>query len=190
MRKTIVTACLVLVAGAGTAFAGRPIQLKEAMQLASRPGSWIEADGDVLPDGSFQGKDFEVYSPGDTLQCDTPAIYGKLTDLNRTKSTLRCLGYFVTWDANTTIKDENKRKILSSKLEEGMGIKIQGTLQPNGSFMASKIKIYSRGTEKAKEKVFGPVTILDPETGKMRILNTVITVKPNGTFVETPPTLQ
>lgn len=187
MRRTIVTACLVLI-GAGTALAGRPIKLEEAMQLASRPGSWIEADGDVLPDGSLQGKDFEVYAPGDTAELEEPAIYGEVIDLNRAKSSMRCLGYFVTWDANTTIKDENKRKILSSKLKDGMGVKIQGTLQPNGSFMATKIKIHSRGSDKPKTKIFGPVTILDAETGRMRILNTIVSVRPKHTFVEILPT--
>ena len=188
MSKTMVTACLALLLGAGSALAGRPLTLETAMQLAARPGSWIEADGDLLADGTFQGKDFEVYSRSDSVELEEPALYGAITELNRARSTMRVLGYVVTWDANTTLKDENKRQILSSKLKEGMGVKVQGNLQPNGTFKADKIKLQDSkkadGTVKVKEKILGPVSIQDAATGRMRVLNTTVLPRPNATFVE------
>jgi len=193
MRKTIVTGCLVLLASAGSALAGPPLSLEAAVQLASRPGSWIESDGDLLADGTFQGKEYEIYSAENEAELEEAAIYGAVTDLNRAKSTMRVLGYVVTWDAQTTLKDENKRQILSSKLKDGIGVKVQGSLDPNGTFKATKIKLQGEknvnGKIKIKEKIFGPVTVLDARDGHMRVLNTTIIPRPNASFIEVTPQL-
>jgi hypothetical protein len=123
---------------------------------------------------------------------EDPAIYGAVENLNRLKSTMKVLSYVVQWDADTTFKDENKRKILSSKLGDGVGVKVQGKLLPNGSFMASKFRLRATetgkdGKVKAKQKVFGPVTVLDARTGKVRVLNTIVTFRDDATFVEATP---
>jgi hypothetical protein len=191
MWKTIVIAGLALGLGATAAVAGPPLARDQAMNLMARPGSWIEADGALLPDGTFAAKDVEIYAPGDTAELEEPAIYGAVANLNRAKSTLRVLGYTVTWDAQTTLKDENKRKVLSSKLQDGMGVKVQGSLQPNGTFKATKIRIHAGknigGKVKVKEKVFGPVTVVDARSGRLRIMDTLVNLREDAVLIEAIP---
>jgi len=187
MFKTHVLAGVALLACATAAFAGPPLSRDEAIKLLSRPGSWLEADGALLPDGSISAKDLEVYAPGDTAETEDAAIYGAVQNLNRAKSSMRVLGYAVTWDVNTTIKDDQKRKVLSSKIEEGLGVKVQGIVQSDGSFKATKIRIVSMknkdGKLKAKEKLFGPCTVVDPKRGVLRIINTTVTLREDAAFV-------
>lgn len=194
MSKTIVIAGLALALGAAAAVAGPPLSQDQAVKLMARPGSWIEADGSLLPDGTLTAKDVEIYAPGDTAELEEPAIYGAVANLNRAKSTLRVLGYTVTWDAQTTLKDENKRQILSSKLQDGMGVKVQGALQPNGTFKATKIKIHAGknvdGKVKVKEKIFGPVTVLDARGARLRVMNTLVNLREDAALVEFVPTPQ
>lgn len=188
MHKTIVIAGLALGFGATAAFAGPPVPRDQALKLMARPGSWLEADGALQPDGTLLAKDLEIYAPGDTVDCEEPAIYGMVAKLDRARSSMRVLTYAVVWDVNTTIKDENKRKILSSKVEEGMGVKVQGSLQPNGTYKATKIRAHANkdksGKVKAKEKIFGPVTVTDARSGTLRILNTTIKLREDASFQE------
>ena len=116
MSKTHGIAVLALLAGATAAVVGPPLTRDEALKRMAQPGTWVEADGTLLPDGSLLAKDLEVHTPADTVDRDL-AIYGGVQNLNRAKSTMRVLGYAVSWDETTTLKDENKRKILSSKIE-------------------------------------------------------------------------
>lgn len=193
MLKTIVTAGLVLAFGAVAAQAGPPVTRDQALKLMARPGSWIEADGAMRPDGTLEAKDIEVVAPGDTAETEETAVYGAVANLNRAKSTMRVLGYTVIWDATTTLKDENKRQVLSSKIEDGMGVKVQGWVQPNGSFKATKIKFQGKQIGKdgkpkgVKEKVFGPVTIVDARAGHLRVINTPVVLRENAAFVELVP---
>jgi hypothetical protein len=183
MRKLIGIAALAAGLGAGDALAGQPMPREQALQLMARPGSWLEADGKLLPDGTLQAKDLEFHAPGDTAETEEPAINGTISNLNRAKSTMRVLGYTVVWDAGTTLKDENKKKILSSKLQDGGAVKVQGTLQANGTLKATKIKLASVAPgKKPKEKVFGPVTVTDAKSGHLRVLDTVITLREDATF--------
>ncbi len=173
------------------AIAGPPLTSEQGIKLMTQPGSWIEADGAFLADGTLIAKDIEIYAGGDTVELEEPAIYGAVTQINRAKSTMRVLGYHVTWDGLTTLKDENKRQILSSKIQDGMGVKIQGTLQPNGSFKATKIKVHAgkvkNGKFKAKEKILGPVTVIDGRAGLLRILNTPIKLRDDVAMIEAVP---
>jgi hypothetical protein len=193
MLKTIVTAGLVLAFGATAAHAGPPVTRDQAFKLMARPGSWIEADGTLRPDGTLEAKDLEIVAPGDTAEMEETAIYGAVANLNRAKSTMRVLGYTITWDATTTLKDENKRQVLSSKLEDGMGVKVQGWVQANGSFKATKIKFQGKQLGKdgkpkdVKQKVFGPVTIVDARAGLLRVINTSVVLRENAAFVEVIP---
>jgi hypothetical protein len=43
------------------------------------------------------------------------------------------------------------------------------------------------GKVKIKEKIFGPVTVLDAKSGRMRVLDTIVTVRDDATFVEVTP---
>jgi hypothetical protein len=187
MSKTHGIVVLALSACATAAFAGPPLGRETAMKLLARPGTWLEADGSLMPDGTLSGKDFEIHAAVDTVGEDR-TIYGAIGSINRAQSTMKVLGYVVTWDEKTTIKDENKHQILSSKLQDGIAVKVQGTLLPNGSFKANKFRLTTEKAKgaavKPKEKVFGPVTVVDAKRGLLRILKTSVSVRDNATFVE------
>ena len=119
-RIRIPTALVAFALCAGSVWAQRmpsPLSHPEALKLLSEPGRWIDTDGSLQPDGTYQAKEIQIVAAGDVAQTDAPAISGPVQGLNRAKSTFTVLGYSVTWDGKTTIKDENKRVILSSKLE-------------------------------------------------------------------------
>ena len=180
MRTNSFIAGLVLVLGAATFAAAAPLTLEQGIKMMGKPGAWIEADG-ALADGTLMAKEVEIHAKRDPAELEAPAIYGAVTEINRAKSTMRVLGYLVTWDATTTLKGDTKRQILSiTDLQDGMGVKIEGTLQPSGSFKATKFKLQSGkvrdGKISVKEKILGPVTVVDGRARMLRILNTPIKV--------------
>jgi len=195
MRTNSVIAGLVLVLGAAPFAAGAPLTLEQGIKMMGKPGAWIEADG-ALADGTLMAKEVEIHAKRDPAELEAPAIYGAVTEINRAKSTMRVLGYLVTWDATTTLKGDTKRQILSiSDLQDGMGVKIEGTLQPSGAFKASKFKLQSGkvrdGKISLKEKILGPVTVVDGPARMLRILNTPIKVLEDAVLeqvVATPAT--
>ena len=189
MHKTFVIAALAIGLAAAAALAGPPVPRDQALKLMARPGSWIQVDGATQPDGSFLAKEVEIYAPGDTANTEEVAIYGAVGDINRTKGSMRVLSYTVTYDASTTLKDENKKRILSSKIQNDMGVKVQGSLQPNSTFKATKIKLQKtrEGKSKTKESLFGPVSVVDARASLLRILNTSIKLRDDASFVETTP---
>ena len=189
MQKLRILAGLAL-AGlcTGTAWAGAPVSLDQGMKLLSQPGRWIDTDGALQPDGTYLAKEVQIVATGDTSQTKEAAIYGAVQSLNRAKGTMMVLGYSIAYDKDTTLKDENKRKILSSKIENGMGVKVQGHLQPNGTFMATKIKLQKTkdGNSKPKTKLFGPATVVDARHGLLKVLNTTIKLRDDAQITEQP----
>lgn len=157
------------------------------------PGRWVEVDGKFQADGTLLGKEVEIIALEDTSNMEETHIYGAIEKLDRRRSTMMVLGYRVGWDKETTIKDPNKHRILSSKLENGMAVKVQGHLRDNGIFWAGKLKLKEQdmksdgSIEDPKEKLVGPVTVLDERGGWIRILNTDILLRPDATYVEMPP---
>jgi hypothetical protein len=187
MFNTLIAATLALTLAA-PAFAGPPLPRDQALQLMARPGSWIEADGDLQPDGTLLAKEVEIYSAADSAELEEAAIYGATARLDAAKSILRVLGYTVSFDDETTIKDENKKPTQISTVREGRGIKVQGSLQENGTFAATKIKLQDgkklNGKVDVKEKVFGPVTVVDARAGTLRVLNTPVKLRPDATLLQ------
>lgn len=185
MDKTPLLLALSL-ALAAPAFAGPPLQVDHALALMTRPGSWIEAAGDLQPDGTLLSKEIEIYSAADSAELEEAAIYGAATRLDLKKGAMRVIGYIVSFDGDTTIKDDIKRAIDISKVQEGRGIKVQGSLQANGRFAATKIKLQGdkTGKGKVKEKVFGPVKVLDARAGLLRVLNTKVLLRQDATLWE------
>jgi hypothetical protein len=185
MDKTIVLLALSLALAAPT-FAGPPLQVDHALALMSRPGSWIEAAGDLQADGTLLTKEVEIYSEADSAELEEASIYGAVTRLDLKKGAMRVIGYNVSFDGDTTIKDDIKRVIDISRIQEGQGIKVQGRLQSNGRFAATKIKLQGdkTGKGKVKEKVFGPVRVVDARAGLLRVLNTPVKLRPDATLWE------
>ena len=173
------------------AWAGQPLSRPEAMKLLAQKGRWIDTDGTMQPDGSYLAKQIMIYSPTDSVNIGETAITGYIANLNRAKSTLSVLNYRVTYDAKTTLKDENKRIIPSSKIQDGMGAKVQGKLLPDGTFHATKIRLQKAkmkgGDLKVKQRLFGPVTILDPSKAVLKVLNTTIKLRDDAQLTEHPP---
>jgi len=190
IRSVAVLGPIVLWAVA--AWAGAPLTREQGLKLMAETGRWIETDGVLQPDGTYLAKEIEIYAPGDTAEIGEVAISGAVHNLNRLKSTLSVFGYLVTYDGETTLKDENKRPILSSKIQNGMGVKVQGSLQPNGTFKATKIKLQKGKTKdgafKAKEQIFGPVSVVDARNGLLKVLNTGIKLREDALLTEKPLT--
>jgi cytochrome c-type biogenesis protein CcmE len=191
MRKGSCILVLALTSlWAGAVWAGGPLSRPEAMKLLAE-GRWINTDGAMQPDGSYLAKQIMIYSPSDSMNIGELAITGNVANLDRAHSTLTMLTYRVTFDAKTTLKDENKRIIPSSKIQNGMGAKVQGKLLPNGVFHATKIRL-QRGKSKAgdlmfKQRLFGPVTVVDPIKGILKVLNTTIKLRDDAQMSEHPP---
>ena len=171
---------------AAPAFAGPPLPLDRALELMARPGAWIEAAGDLQAEGTLLTKEVEIYSAADSAELEEAAIYGAATRLDLTKGAMRVLGYTLSFDSDTTIKDDMKRPTDISKIKEGRGIKVQGSLQANGRFAATKIKLQGdkTGKGKVKEKVFGPVRVVDARAGLLRVLNTPVKLRPDAMLWE------
>jgi hypothetical protein len=187
MRFTLVLIFSALCAGA--VWAGPPLSQDEAMKLLSQPGRWIDTDGAPQPDGTYLAKEIQIAATASIQAKEEPSIFGSVDNLDRLRSTMKVLGYVVTWDAETKIQDENKHVILTSKLQNGTAVKVQGKLQPNGSFKATKIKLQKMDKAKAKPKtkIYGPVTAVDARAGTLRVLNTSITLRPGALFSEQAP---
>ncbi|MFQ5600275.1 MAG: DUF5666 domain-containing protein [Candidatus Krumholzibacteriia bacterium] len=175
---------------AGAAWAQPPIEPDVAYELMAEPGRWAEVDGKLQKDGTFLAKEVEIFSVRDSSNMEDVQIYGAVKKLDRRRSSMKVLGYRIFWDGETTIKDQNKRRILSSKLKNDIGVKVQGYMRANGTFKATKIKLkegkVKDGKVKAKEKLVGPVEVLDARDGWLRILNTDIKVRPDAVFTEVP----
>jgi hypothetical protein len=190
LAALLLSALPILVENAS---AQAPLSREAALQMMADPGRWVEVDGKWQKDGTFLGKEFEVIALEDTSNMEECQIYGAIEKIDRRRSTMVVLGYRIGWDKETTIKDANKHRILSSKLENGMAIKVQGFLRNNGVFWAGKLKLKDQdikddGTlESPKQKLVGPVTILDERGGWIRILNTDILMRPDAKFVEMFP---
>jgi hypothetical protein len=175
-----------------TAAAQAPLKRAAAFEMMTDPGRWIEVDGNFQKDGTFIAKEVEVFSLADTSNMEEAQIYGAIEKLDRRRSTMTVLNYRVAWDQDTTIKDADKHRILSSKLEDGMSIKLQGHLRDNGIFWATKLKLKGEKIKdgqpaKPKEKLVGPVRVLDERGGWVRILNTDILIRPDAKFNEAIP---
>jgi hypothetical protein len=75
-----------------------------------------------------------------------------------------------------------------------MAIKVQGHLRDNGVFWSTKLKLKKEKIkdgkiDKPKEKLVGPVTVLNERDGWVRILNTDILIRHDAKLVEVMPDL-
>lgn len=196
LRMTLLAGLLLsTLALVGPAAAQAPLKRDAAFEMMAEPGRWIEVDGNFQKDGTYIAKEVEVIALADTSNMEEAQIYGAIEKIDRRRSTMQVLNYRIGWDQETTIKDADKHRILSSKLEDGMAIKIQGHLLGNGMFWASKLKLKKEQIKdgqvaKPKQKLMGPVSILDETGGWVRILNTDILIKPDAKFVEVLPDLE
>lgn len=187
--RTRCSVFFLAVALAVPALGSPPLSLDQAMEFMAQPGSWIEAAGDLQPDGTLLAKEVEIYSAADSAETEEAAIYGAAVGVNVAGGSLKVLGYTVLFDAQTTLKDENKQLITSARLRDGIGVKVQGSLKGNGALVATKIKLQGVKPGKSsqpKEKVFGPVTVLDARSHSLRVMNTPIKLRPDATVWKTP----
>jgi hypothetical protein len=179
---------------ASTAAAQPPLTRAAAFEMMADPGRWVEVDGDFQKDGTFLANEVEVISLADSSSMEDPGVTGAVEKIDRRRSTMVVLNYRIAWDKETTIKDADKHRILSSKLEDGMAIKVQGHLRDNGVFWSTKLKLKKEKIkdgkiDKPKEKLVGPVTVLNERDGWVRILNTDILIRHDAKLVEVMPDL-
>ena len=184
---------LMLLAQA--AWAQRPLTRDEAMELLAAGSRWVELEGDLQPDGTFVAKEIDIVAAEDSLSMLDVVIGGTIATINRRFSKLTVLSYEVTWNETTKIRDADKHQVLSSKLNEGQGIKVKGKLQEDGTFLARSIQLTagkprSDGTVKYKQQLRGPATVVDARDGLLRVVKSNVTLRGDCTFFENPVEVQ
>lgn len=167
-----------------------PLQRAAALELLSASPRWAEVEGKMQADGTFLVKEVDIIAAEDTANMQEVEITGVIRDLDRRRSSLALLNYKVSWNEKTKISDQNKRQILSSKLEPDIGVRVRGQLQADGTFLARKIRLrdgtMKDGEMRYKEQLTGPVDVVDASAGALRILRTKIRLTPDCEFFALP----
>ena len=186
LKKCFALGVLLTGLCAGAVWADTVLTRDDALKALSHPGRWIDTDGAPQPDGTYLAKQIQIAATATIGPKEEPSIYGPVENLERAKGTMKVLGYRIVYDGQTKIQDENKKVILSSKIQEGSAVKVQGNLQPNGVFQASKIKLQKieKGKTKPKTKIYGPASAVDPRAGTLKVLNTTIKLRPDAQITE------
>ena len=178
----------------GAATAETPIQRPEALKMLSSGSRWAEIEGKLQPDGSFIADDVEIIAAEDAANMKEMELTGVTAAVDPAKSSLKLLGYTVKWNDQTKITDEQKQKVQASSLQNGKDLKATGQMQPDGTFLARKLRLREAsmkdGQVKHKEKITGPVQVLDAGKGTLRVLKTTVQLEPNCDFVSLPVEVQ
>jgi len=186
---TLLTAVLIALV-ASRASAQAPVDRAAALEMLGAANRWAEIEGALQADGSFLAKEVDIVALEDTTHMQEEEISGVIADLDRRRSSMTLLHYKVFWNEQTKISDANKHRILSSKLDNDVGIKATGRMQPDGTFLARKLRLreptLSGGKPKHKEELVGPVEVLDAGSGLLRIMKTSIRLKPQCQFYALP----
>ena len=186
LRIRLALGLLLSILCAGAGWAGPPLSQDEAMKLLSQPNRWIDTDGALRPDGTYVAKEIQIAATSAITPTEDPAIYGAVEGLDRTKGMMKVLGYRVLYDGQTKLQDENKKVILSSRIQDGSNVKVQGKLLPNGAFQATKIRLQKmdKGKTRGKTKLYGPATVVDARAGTLKVLNTTVMLRPDAMITE------
>ena len=191
MRPTslLLAAFLIAMVPVGAA-SQAPLQREAALEVLSAASRWAEVEGKMQADGTFLAKEIDIVAAEDSLHMVEPEITGVIRELDRRRSSMTVLNYKIAWNEKTKISDASKHRILSSKLDNEMGAKITGHLQPDGIFQARKIRLregtLKDGKMKYKEELVGPVEVLDASAGRLRIMRTNIRLEPTCEYFQLP----
>lgn len=193
-RAMISMLCIAWIPAAVAAQSGtvveQAIPRQQAMQLLASGSRWAVVKGTMQPDGVFLTKEIDIIHTADSLNMQEMEITGVIRNLDRRLSTLTLGNYKVQWNEQTKITDVNKNKILSSKLENDTGLKASGRLQPDGTFLARKLRQREAkqkgGETKYKEEFMGPVQVINAGQGQLLVMRTRISMKPDCEFYDMP----
>jgi uncharacterized protein DUF5666 len=178
----------------GAATAETPLQRPDALKMLSSGSRWAEVEGKLQPDGSFIADDVEIIAAADAANMKEMELTGVTTGVDPAKSSLKLLGYTVKWNDQTKITDEQKQKVQASSLQNGKDLKATGQVQADGTFLARKLRLREAtmkdGQVRHKEKITGPVQVVDAGKGTLRILKTTVQLEPNCEFVSLPVEVQ
>jgi uncharacterized protein DUF5666 len=194
----LVLLCIASVPAGARAQSGTVVQQgiprQQALQLLSSGSRWAVVKGTMQPDGNFLTREMDIVAPTDSLNMKEMEITGVIRALDRRLSTMTLGNYKVLWNEQTKITDMNKNKILSSKLENETGLKATGRLQPDGTFLARKLRQREAkqkgGETKFKEEFMGPVQVINAGQGQLRVMRTMIRLKPDCEFYDMPVELR
>jgi hypothetical protein len=191
MRPTPILLAAVLIGSTPAAgLADTPLDRAAALELLRAGSRWAEIEGKLQPDGTFVAKDVEIIAAEDTAHMQEIEITGVISALDPSRRSLKLLGYTILWNDQTKITDPQKRRIPSSELHNDKDATAAGKLQPDGSFVARKLHlrevVLRGGKPKQKQELIGPVEVIDAARGTLRVLKTVVHLKPDCEFVALP----
>ena len=176
------------------ASAETPLQRPDALKILSSGSRWAEVEGKLRPDGSFLANDVEIIAADDAANMKDMEITGVASDVDAAKSSLMLVGYTVQWNEQTKITDAQKQKIPGSSLQSGKDIRATGHVQPDGTFLARKLRLrqaeFKEGQPKHKQEIIGPVQVLDAGKGTLRVIRTPVQLKSDCEFVALPVEVQ
>ena len=172
------------------ASAETPLQRPDALKILSSGSRWAEVEGKLQPDGSFLANDVEIIAADDAANMKDMEITGVASDVDAAKSSLMLVGYTVQWNEQTKITDAQQQKIPGASLQSGKDIRATGHVQPDGTFLARKLRLrqaeFKEGQPKHKQEIIGPVQVVDAGKGTLRVIRTQVQLKSDCEFVALP----
>jgi uncharacterized protein DUF5666 len=158
--------------------------------MLSAGSRWAEIEGKMQPDGTFIANDVEIIDAADTAHMQQLEITGPISALDPKRNSMKLLGYTILWNDQTPIRGPDGGSITSSDLVNDKLATVAGQLNPDGTFVARKLHMKEipirGGKPRIKQELIGPIEVLDAATGKLRVLRTVVNLKPTCEFVTLP----
>jgi len=187
---TILATSGLMLLGSTVSAQGLPLDRDTAIEMLTSADRWVEIEGQMQEDGAFLAKEVDILHPEDLANMSEVKVRGAIRDLDRRNSSMTILNYKIIWNAETKIKDVDKKHVLSSKLQNDEGVKIKGQLQPNGTFLARAIQLdvgkEKNGVIRYKQQLLGPAKVIDARGGMLRVVATNVRLRPDCTFFALP----
>ncbi len=187
---TRLTSSGLMLLGSMVSAQGLPLDRDTAIEILAKSDRWIEIEGELQDDGAFLAKEVDILHPEDLANMSEVKVRGAIRNLDRRNSSMTILNYKIVWNAETKIKDADKKHVLSSKLQNDEGVKIKGQLQPNGTFLARSIQLdvskVKDGVIRYKQQLLGPAKVIDARGGMLRVVSTNVRLRADCTFFDLP----
>jgi len=151
---------------------------------------WAEIEGSMQADGTFLANRVDIIAAEDQDHMQAMEIRDVIADLDLRRSSMTLPRYTILWNEQAKISDDEKRRIPSAKLDNGMEIKVTGRPRPDGTLLARKLQLRILAAPGAqpqyKQELVGPVEVLDAGSGSLHILKTNIRPMPECQFFALP----
>ena len=145
------------------------------------PGTRLEIEGRRLPDGSFVADEVEIRYERD----DDEELRGNLHAVDPRARRAEALGFTILLPEGLEVVRPDGRPGDLGDLTEGLRVKISGSRDAAGHFVARKIRI--RESQYEESKIVGPLERIERVTGRegrLRVLGLSVVITPGTDFRE------